>query len=144
MKKVGFIGYGSMGRMLANGFLQSGRLTPGQTLISNRTIVKTRGLARKWKGITLTNSNRTVARTADVLFICVKPLEVLPVLQEIKPDLRVSTYLISIAGCVSLKDLESQFAGRISRVIPSLTSEVKEGISLVCHNSKVSTGENLS
>lgn len=141
MKKIGFIGYGSMGSMLVNGFLTSGVLSPKQTLISNRTITKIEGMNNKWKGITLTNNNREIARESDLLFICVKPMDVLPVLQEIHSDLKASTYLVSIAACVTLNDIESQFTGELTKVIPSLTSEVKEGVSLVCHNLKV-TQEN--
>jgi pyrroline-5-carboxylate reductase len=68
----------------------------------------------------------------------VKPLDVLPILQEITSDLTISTHLISIAACVTLHDIENQFPGPVTKMIPSLTSEVKEGISLLCHNAEVS------
>ena len=142
MKKTGFIGYGSMGRMLINGFLKSGILSPKETVISNRTMAKIENLAQEWKGITLTTDNRKAARESDLLFICVRPLDVLPVLREIKSDLKGSTHLVSIAGCVTVNDIESQFQGQVTKVIPSVTSEVREGISLVCHNPKV-TGDRI-
>jgi pyrroline-5-carboxylate reductase len=141
MKKVGFIGYGSMGSMLVNGFLASGVLSPEQTVISNRNITKIEIVNRAWKGVTLTTDNLQAARETDLLFICVKPMDVLPVLEEIHSDLKNSTHMVSIAACVTLNDIESQFSGEVTKVIPSLTSEVKEGISLVCHNLKV-TQEN--
>lgn len=137
MKKVGFIGYGSMGSMLVNGFLSSGVLSPEQAVISNRNITKIESMNRSWRGVTLTTDNRQVARESDLLFICVKPMDVLPVLKEIHPDLKDAAHLASIASCVTLNDIESQFSGKVTKVIPSLTSEVKEGISLVCHNAKV-------
>lgn len=137
IKKVGFIGYGSMGSVLANGFLESGIISPEQTIISNRTIIKIECLYKLWSGITLTTDNRKVAGESDVLFICVRPLDLLPVIQEIRSDLKNSTHLVSIAACVTLNDIESLFSGEVTKVIPSLTSEVKEGISLVCHNLKV-------
>ena len=142
MKKTGFIGYGSMGRMLINGFLKSGILSPKETVISNRTMAKIENLAQEWKGITLTTDNRKAARESDLLFICVRPLDVLPVLREIKSDLKGSTHLVSIAGCVTVNDIESQFQGQVTKVIPSVTSEVREGISLVYHNPKV-TGDRI-
>jgi len=137
MKKTGFIGYGSMGSMLINGFLRSGVLKPEEAAISNRTMTKIEYLAQEWKGITLTTDNRKVARESDLLFICVRPLDVLPVLHEIKGDLTSSTHLVSIAGCVMINDIESRFPGQVTKVIPSITSEVRAGISLVCHNPKV-------
>jgi len=137
MKKTGFIGYGSMGSMLINGFLKSGVLASEDTVVSNRTLAKIENLVHKWKGITITTDNRKVARESDLLFVCVRPLDVLHVLHEIKDDLTNSTHLVSIAGCVTINDIESQFPGQVTKVIPSVTSEVREGISLVCHNPKV-------
>ena len=142
MKKTGFIGCGSMGRMLINGFLKSGILSSKETVISNRTMANIENLAQEWKGITLTTDNRKAARESDLLFICVRPLDVLPVLREIKSDLKGSTHLVSIAGCVTVNDIESQFPGQVTKVIPSVTSEVREGISLVYHNPKV-TGDRI-
>jgi pyrroline-5-carboxylate reductase len=138
MKKVAFLGYGSMGGMLINAFLESGVIPPEQTVISNRTIEKMEGLNDRWKGISLTNDNRKAAEESDLLFICVRPLDVLPVLREIRSDIKREAHLVSIAACVKLNDIESCFTGQVTKVIPSLTIEVKEGISLVCHNSKVS------
>jgi pyrroline-5-carboxylate reductase len=137
MKKNGFIGYGSMGSMLINGFLKSGVLASEETVISNRTMTKIENLAQEWKGITLTTDNRKVARESDLLFVCVRPLDVLHVLNEIKGDLTSATHLVSIAGCVTINDIESRFPGQVTKVIPSIASEVSEGISLVCHNPKV-------
>ena len=137
MKKNGFIGYGSMGSMLINGFLKSGVLASEDTVVSNRTLAKIENLAQEWKGISLTTDNRKVARESDLLFVCVRPLDVLRVLHEIKGDLTSATHLVSIAGCVTINDIESQFPGQVTKVIPSITSEVREGVSLVCHNQKV-------
>jgi len=44
---------------------------------------------------------------------------------------------VSIAAGVTLADIGSCFAGQVTKVIPSMTLEVKEGISLTCHNKKV-------
>jgi len=141
MGKVGFIGCGSMGSMLADGFLRAGIIVPEKIIISNRSATKLEALANRWKGVTVSSDNRRVARESDLLFICVKPLDVLPVLQEIRPDLSIVAHLCSIAGCVTIDDIERQFPGPVTKVIPSLTSEVKEGISLVCHNAKVSESQ---
>ncbi len=140
MKQVGFIGYGSMGSMLVNGLLTSGSLEPGQVVISNRTIAKLEDLARRWHGITITDDNRKTAGGCGLLFLCVRPLDLLEVLQEIRDVLLESSHLVSIAACVTLADIGNLFPGQITKVIPSVTSEVGEGISLVCHNGKVTGG----
>jgi len=74
-----------------------------------------------------------VAEGTDVLFICVKPLQVRDVLKEIQDVLKPGALLVSISGCVSLAQLEDWTLGKVRciRVIPSVTSEQKSGISLV-------------
>jgi len=141
MKKTGFIGYGSMGGMLINGFVSTGALAPEEIVISNRTMSKIENLAERWSGISLTTDNRKAAKESDLLFVCVRPLDVLAVLDEIKGYLSDSAHLVSTAACVTINDIESRFPGQVSKVIPSVTAEVREGISLICHNPKVTKEE---
>jgi pyrroline-5-carboxylate reductase len=132
MTRYGFIGTGSMGSMLVRKFLGTGLVTPVEITASSRTGISARHLAKK-TGITAVPSNRTVAENADVLFICVKPLEVRGVLKEIRSVLKPGTLLVSIAGCVSLANL-AEWAGdnmRCVRIIPSVTAEQNAGVSLV-------------
>ena len=137
MNKVGFIGYGSMGGMLVNGFISSRVLVPEEVIVSSRTMEKLRSLPDTWPGVSISNKNEFAAQNSRLVFICVKPLDVLPVLNQIREHLMEETHLVSIAASVTIGDIENLFKGKATKVIPSLTSEVKEGISLVCHNSGV-------
>ncbi|MEE8326156.1 MAG: pyrroline-5-carboxylate reductase dimerization domain-containing protein [candidate division NC10 bacterium] len=137
MSKFGFIGYGNMGSTLIDGFLSSGALVPGEVMVSSRTEAGLSPLLEKWPETSVTCDNRRVARESRTLFICVKPLDAGPVLEEIKGVLSDDTHLVSIAACVTISNLETMFGGMITKVIPSVISQVKEGVSLFCHNSKV-------
>jgi pyrroline-5-carboxylate reductase len=132
MTRYGFIGTGSMGSMLIRKFIGTGLVAPTEITASSKTGVSARALAGK-TGITAVPSNRTVAENADVLFICVKPLEVRGVLQEIRSVLKRDTLLVSIAGCVSLENLRDWAGENVHcvRIIPSVTAEENAGISLV-------------
>jgi pyrroline-5-carboxylate reductase len=140
MKKIGFIGIGAMGRMLLEGFLRSGALLENEILLSTKNPDKLKEAAKNWPGIR-TGSNREVVRDSDVIIICVKPLQVREVLAEIRDVLRPEKHLVSIAGCVTLKELETFHAGPVTRFIPTYVSEVGEGVSLVCHNAKCGPAE---
>lgn len=48
------------------------------------------------------------------------------------------THLVSIAASLTIANLETIYRGPITKVIPSLTALVQEGIVLACHNCKVS------
>ncbi len=137
MKNVGFIGYGSMGSMLVNGFLTANVIKQSDIFISTKTKTKLEELKILYPEVNICDKNEELASRCNYLFICVKPLEVKNVLSELSHSILDNTHIISIAGCVTLNNIASIFPGKVTKVIPSLTSEVKEGISLVCHNEKV-------
>jgi pyrroline-5-carboxylate reductase len=137
MSKFGFIGYGNMGSTLIDGFLSAGALMPGDVMVSSRTEAALSPLLEKWPETNVTVDNRRVAKESGTLFICVKPLDAGPVLEEIKDVLSDDTHLVSIAACVTISNLETKFGGMITKIIPSVISQVKEGVSLFYHNSKV-------
>jgi len=138
MTRYGFIGTGSMGSMLVRQFIQTGLVTPGEITASSKTGASAGALADE-TGIITVPANRRVAEEADLLFICVKPLEVRGVLQEIRSELDRDSLLVSIAACVSLADLETWGGdkARCVRIIPSVTAEENAGISLVAWGRRV-------
>ncbi len=135
--RIGLIGYGSMGSMLAKGMLNNGIVLPRNFLIATRSQEKIKLINEQYPEVQVL-SNAEVAKQADVLFVCVKPFDMKDVLFELKEFLREDCHLISIAGGVTIANLEKIIPHRkITKLIPSLTSEVNEGVSLVCHNENV-------
>lgn len=137
MYKAGFIGYGSMGAMLADGFISAGGLTQRDVILSNRTRGKLEAAREKWPEVALAHSNADVARQARHVFLCVKPADMKDVLDEILPAISIHTHIISTAGAVALESIQSVTGGAVSKVMPTVTSEACAGVSLVCHNSAV-------
>jgi len=142
MTQYGFIGTGSMGSMLIRKIIGTGLVAPGGISASSKSGISARALAGT-TGITAEPSNRTVAGNADVLFICVKPLEVRGVLDEIRDVLKPDTLLVSIAGCVSLENIRDWAGEKVHcvRVIPSVTAEENAGISLVAWGEGATPGD---
>lgn len=142
--KIGFIGYGSMGSMILNGFLESKLIHNSEIMVSNRTLSKLKDLKKEYPEIEITDKNGALAEKCNIIFIFVNTGEVRNVLEEI---IRIrghdaeKIHIIHISAGLNIETTEKIFSGKITRVIPSLTSEVKEGISLVCHNSKVSLND---
>lgn len=141
MIKIGFIGYGSMGSMLLDGFVSAGQIQEHEIIVSTKTKSKLEGIRQKFPQMQIGKNNVEVAKQAKYLFICVKPLEVSHVLDEIKGVTTADTHIISIAASVTIENIEKIINSKVTKVIPSLTSEVKAGISLVCHNDKVNQEE---
>jgi pyrroline-5-carboxylate reductase len=68
-----------------------------------------------------THAARQVVERSDVLFVCVKPYGVKPLLQEVAPALNERHLIVSIAAGVTLADIEAASAnvGRVVRVMPN-------------------------
>ena len=140
MDKIGFIGYGSMGSMLLNGFLSEGVLKTQEVIVATRSVNRLKGLKQRWQ-VEIVEDNKKLVERCKCVFICVKPLEVKEVLVEILPHFQKDVHVISIAASLTIEHIESMFNGKITKVIPSLTSEIEAGISLISHNSKVEPTE---
>jgi pyrroline-5-carboxylate reductase len=136
-RTVGIIGLGSMGGMLLAGFIDRAGLEPADVVAATRSAEKRSAWAARRPGLALFADNREAASRADILFVCVKPLELRAVLDGIVPALKPDCHLVSIAAGVSLDLLASRWPGKASRLIPSLASEVGLGVSLVCHGPSV-------
>ncbi len=137
MIPIGIIGYGNMGSMLVNTFISEKIFKEEEIIVSTRTKEKLKLLKEKYSNINIAEDNKEVVKKAKYIFICVKQIEVRGVLEEIRDFLNERSHIISLAGAVSLENIEKIFDGKITKITPTILSEVKEGITLLCHNKKV-------
>ncbi|MFC7681464.1 late competence protein ComER [Paenibacillus sp. GCM10028914] len=141
--KVGFIGTGSMGSLLIDSFIRLGALQPEQIYVSNRTRQKALALAVRHPGLTVCRSNIEAASQSDLFFLCVKPGEFKPVIDEIHEHLLTSQLAISITSPVQLYHLESALPCKVAKIIPSITNQTGSGVSLCIYGSRVKEKDRL-
>ncbi len=132
--KIGIIGYGSMGKMFLEKFLNSKCVSAENLLVANRTIEKIAHLKDK---STVCESNQELAAEADIIFLCVRPADMKEVLSEIKEYLKKDALLVSLNGSILLEQIEQICDNKIAKVIPSVTAEVNQAQTLVCYNERV-------
>jgi pyrroline-5-carboxylate reductase len=137
LPKFGFIGYGSMGSMLVKKLIQSAEIKQEDIIITRKNIDKLPEIQKLWPEVVVTQDITDVVQNSKYIFLCMKPLEYLGVIKEIKPLLTEEHHIISITGSLMINDIERLLPCKITRLLPTLTSEVLEGITLVCHNSQV-------
>jgi len=131
MEKIGFIGYGSMGKVIINGFLLSKALKPEYIIISSRTESKLDELKSNYPEIEIAPNNSTTASKSNLLFLFVDTHNVKKVLNEILEFITENTHIVYISAALTIEDVERVFNGKITKVMPSLTSQVLEGVSLI-------------
>lgn len=132
--KVGIIGFGSMGKMLFDKISESKCVERENLLIANRTLEKILHLNDK---CTVCESNREAAKEADIVFVCVRPIDLKGVLEEIEDCLKTEALLVSLNGSVMFEQLEKVCNAKIAKVIPSVTAEINQAQMLVCYNNRV-------
>jgi pyrroline-5-carboxylate reductase len=138
---IGIIGYGSMGKMILSKFAQSKIIDESNLFIANRTFEKIMDLNKIYPKINICKDNIELAKNVDILFICVKTLEIKIVLTEIINDVKNNCHIISLNGSVLFSHLEQICDDKkISKVIPSVTAEINQSVTLVCHNNLVENG----
>lgn len=137
MDHTGIIGYGHMGGMLVNGFLSSGALDIDEVVVTSRSQESRDACAATWPGIGIAATNAELARRCRTIVLAVRPQEMREVLYEIVPAMDGSEHIVSLAAGISLAEIEGLFAGPATRVVPTITSTVGRGTTLVCHGRRV-------
>lgn len=141
--KVGFIGTGSMGGLLIDSFLRSGALYPQHISASNRSPLKLAQLAARHPGVQVASSNIEVAKDAHIIFLCVKPLHFITVIEEIKDVLTSDQIVVSITSPVQISHLEGLIPAKVAKIIPSITHAVHSGASLCMYSQRIKPEDRL-
>ena len=134
MKKynIGFIGCGKMASAIIKSILKS-------KFISSQNIIATQaekdGIVEKSKelGIEFCLDNNSLTQKSDIIFIAVKPNQVIDVLKEISSNITSEKLIVSIAAGVNTKKIENSLPEntRVIRVMPNTPALVNEGMTAI-------------
>ncbi len=144
-KKVAIVGGGNMGLALAKGILQTKWANPERMMIAEPLkdrLEHIRGIAH---GLKVSHSNTEAAAFADVITLSVKPQIMSHVLDEIKPVMKDSKLVISVAAGVTTGYMEKKLGGKVPviRAMPNIAAVVRESATAICPG-KYATEDDLS
>jgi pyrroline-5-carboxylate reductase len=141
-KRIGFIGAGQMATALGEGFVRAGLVNPSDFVASDPSSEACARFAQATGGRVLT-SNLEVARVADVLFLAVKPQQMVRVAAELRGKIGPDMLVISIAAGIRLATLEQGFGEnlRLVRVMPNTPCLVRQGASAYCLGGKATAAD---
>lgn len=134
---IGIIGYGSMGKMLLEKLIEAKNICD-ELYISNRNIDKINNLN---KIVNVCKENSELAKKTDVIIICVRPMDIKSVLEDIKKTVRDETIIISLNGSVSFETINKIIVHKMAKVIPSVTAEINRSQTLMCFNEHITTSD---
>lgn len=129
--KIGMIGTGNMGRILIEAFLESKAIAANELIITNRTIAKAIDIQKKYADLQVVTSAEEIVQQAAIVFLCVKPLDIHPLLKRLSPYWTEKHCIVSITSPITVKQLESVVPCHVARVIPSINNRALSGSSLI-------------
>lgn len=143
-KRIAIIGGGNMGIALAKGVLQTNwakaeHITVAEPLKGRLEHIK--GVA---PGVKVTHSNVEAAESADIVILSVKPQILLKVIDEVKPTLKDSKLVISVAAGITTGSVEKRTGGKVPvvRAMPNIAAVVREAATAICPG-KYATQEHM-
>jgi len=133
-KRIAVIGGGNMGMALARGILQTNWAQPDRIMIAEPLKEKLEAIRNSAKGIKTSHSNVEATTWADVILLSIKPQIMGHVLDEIKPAMKDSKLVISVAAGISTSTIEKRLGGKVPvvRAMPNIAAVVREAATAIC------------
>ena len=129
---LGIIGTGQMGEAIADGLLADNKVDQSTLYLCDHKSDKAEMFAKK--GINFTTNIEEVVKNVKNILLCVKPLDVGPILLKMRPLLSDDQVIISIAAGITLDSMETTLnkPNPIIRVMPNNCCIVKASATVYC------------
>lgn len=137
--KIGFIGCGNMASAIIKGIISAETIDSKNILVFD-TYAPACKKAKDNFGVTVLNSESSIAENADIVFLAVKPNVISTVSKKISDAvMEKQPLIVSIAAGKTLDFIEREIGieSRIIRVMPNINAKVGEAISAYCFNNSV-------
>lgn len=140
MKKLAFIGAGSMAEAMISGIVESQLLAGEQIWVTNRGNQEKLDRLNQKYGINGTYDLRKLMEKADAVILAMKPKEVATAILPIKSYLNENTMLISVLAGVSIESIEllAEKTIPVVRAMPNTSATVGKSATGFAINSHVS------
>jgi pyrroline-5-carboxylate reductase len=133
MEKVGIIGYGNMGRAIAECIYKKYSVS-----VFDKDSKKTSGL----KNLTVSTTVGELVQRSEIIILAVKPQDFEPLLKEIKP-FAADKLLITIAAGISSGYISDYLdvKVRIVRIMPNMPAQIGRGVSVISKGHNATEGD---
>jgi pyrroline-5-carboxylate reductase len=137
--RLGFIGAGKLAGSVIRGLVRAKFYSP-QEIIASEPNAEVRAALQGDVGISVTETNASVAEKAEILFLGVKPDIVLPVVRELAALLK-DKCVISLAAGVQISSMEKIAAARFLRVLTNMPSAICEAATAITRGTRTTEGD---
>ena len=124
-RKTGFIGAGNMATALVSGLLQSGACEKEVLGVSDTSQEALNRISDRF-GLTCYSSNRELVKDCSTVVLCVKPQNMVEVLDGVKGEIQEGHLLISIAAGIPLGKIQATIGRDVNVIMPEPTIDGTE------------------
>jgi len=137
--RVAILGAGKMGGILLQAFLKTNLIAPENVVATVQHPERSVALSAQY-GVQVTTDNLAAAKTADVIILGVKPLQVAPLIETIKPAITPKKLILSIAASVTTAAIEEAAGTGVAviRAMPNTPAMLSAGMTAYCRGKNVS------
>ncbi len=138
-KKITFVGGGNMAEGIIRGIINTNTMNPEQITVSE-IIPQRREYLKEAYNITVSGNQVETSKSADIIFLAVRPQDAEESLRKISSALNSNQILISICAGIDLERLNLWTNGhrKIAKVMPNVLIEARHGYSGVCISENIS------
>jgi pyrroline-5-carboxylate reductase len=136
--RIAILGAGKMGGILLQAFLKSNLVAPENLFATVQHPERAIALSAQF-GVKVTTDNLAAAKSADVILLGVKPVQVPALLETIRPAITPGKLLISIAASVQTADIEAIAGDKVAviRAMPNTPAMLSAGMTAYCRGKHV-------
>jgi len=140
---LGFLGFGNMGRAIANGLVERGAMNADAIMVFD--IDEAKRAEAMELGMSVADSAQALSAACDSMMIAVKPQSVAEVMDSIAGSLKPGTLLISICAGISNSFYQEKIGAdlRVIRVMPNTPALVGAGAAAISPNENCSDDDIL-
>jgi len=134
MKKVVFIGAGSMAEAMISGWINNKTFQANDIYISNRSDINRLLALREKYGVQILTDKERI-READLIVLAVKPKDVRDAMEKIKPYVSNETAILTILAGISIETITEGLGMRpVARVMPNTSATIGMSASGISFN----------
>ncbi|MFJ7666212.1 pyrroline-5-carboxylate reductase [Lysinibacillus sp. NPDC097195] len=138
MKKIVFIGAGSMAEALMQGWIKQEVLKAQEIYVTNRSDKKRLQYLHETYGIHC-HFDDVVYQQADLIILAIKPKDAITAMQELKSKITEQTAILSILAGIAIGTITEQLGIRpVARVMPNTSATIGMSASGIAFNAQVS------
>lgn len=125
---IGLIGAGNMASAMVDGWVNSDPAAAGRILVTDRGSGRAQALADR-HGCGVVETNAELVEQADVVVLCVKPIDVESVLRQVSDRVTGDKVVVSVAAGVQTATLENLLDSSVAvlRFMPNVPVRVNAG-----------------